>query len=246
MFYIYGIHAALAALSNQQQLPSKILVLKNRHDQRIQEIITLAKQKKIPLAETDKEEFKSLVGEAKHQGVIAIVKEMPSLDETNLFALLKQLHSPALLLVIDSIQDPHNLGACLRCADAAGAHAVISTKDRSVSLTPTVLKVASGATVPFVQVTNLARTLEQLKAQGVWIVGADCDTEQSLYETDLTDSIAIVVGAEGSGLRRLTKDKCDYLAKIPMHGSVASLNVSVSAGIFLFEAMRQRMVNYEL
>ena len=144
--------------------------------------------------------------------------------------------------MLDGVQDPHNLGACLRTADAAGVTAVIVPKDRAVSLTSTVIKVASGAafTVPFVAVTNLSRTIRQLQAAGVWFVGADGDAEQSLYELTLTGSIAIVLGAEGSGLRRLTKELCDYLVRLPMLGSVESLNVSVATGICLYEALRQR------
>ena len=146
--------------------------------------------------------------------------------------------------MLDGVQDPHNLGACFRSADAAGVHAIIAPKDKSVGITPVVSKVASGATetVPFVQVTNLARTLEQLKESGIWIYGAAGEAEQTLYQTDLTGPAAIVLGAEGEGLRRLTRERCDFLVKIPMQGAVSSLNVSVATGVFLFEAIRQRTV----
>jgi 23S rRNA (guanosine2251-2'-O)-methyltransferase len=157
--------------------------------------------------------------------------------------MLDALTVPAFLLVLDGVQDPHNLGACLRSADAAGVHAVIAPKDKSVGLTPTVVKVASGAaeSVPFIQVTNLARTLRSLKDRNIWIYGAAAEADQTLYQAKLTGSIALVLGAEGSGLRRLTREHCDGLLTIPMRGSVSSLNVSVATGIFLFEALRQRI-----
>ncbi len=163
-------------------------------------------------------------------------------DETLLFQLLTNLHEPAFLLVLDCIQDPHNLGACLRTADAAGVQAVIAPKDRSVGLTSTVRQVACGAAerVPYVIVTNLARTLKQLKGCGLWLVGTADQAPQSLYELDLTGPLAFVMGAEGAGLRRLTQAGCDFLVRIPMLGSVECLNVSVAAGVCLFEAVRQR------
>jgi len=163
-------------------------------------------------------------------------------NEDDLFALLEHLHEPPFLLVLDGVQDPHNLGACLRSADAAGAHAVIAAKDRAVGLTDTVRRVACGAAehIPFVVVTNLARTLTHLKEAGLWLVGTVDDARESLYDIDLTGPLALVMGAEGKGLRRLTHERCDFLVRIPMSGSVECLNVSVATGVCLFEAVRQR------
>ncbi len=163
-------------------------------------------------------------------------------NEDDLFAILGSLKEPPFLLLLDCVQDPHNLGACLRSADAAGVHAVVAPKDRAVSLTETVRKVACGAAehVPLVTVTNLARTLKQLKEAGLWLVGTADDATQSLYDVDLTGPLALVMGAEGEGLRRLTRQCCDFLVHIPMAGSVGCLNVSVATGVCLFEAVRQR------
>lgn len=167
---------------------------------------------------------------------------LPVRDEVDLFGIIESLSDDPFLLVLDNIQDPHNLGACLRTADAAGVHAVIAPKDRSVGLTETVVRIACGAaeSVPFVQVTNLARLLKQLQDHGVWLVGTSDRAEQTLYEVKLTGPIALVMGAEGKGLRRLTAEKCDFLVSLPMVGKVECLNVSVAAGICLFEAVRQR------
>ncbi len=166
------------------------------------------------------------------------------LNEDDLIILLESLKEPPFLLILDEINDPHNLGACLRSADAAGVHAVIVPKDRSVSLTETVRRVACGAAekVPFVQATNLARVMDKLREAGIWIVGTADEARDSLYKTSLAGPLALVMGSEGKGLRRLTREKCDFLVKIPMFGSVESLNVSVAAGICLFEALRQRKV----
>jgi len=191
----------------------------------------------VPRAELD-----ALVGGARHQGVVARGTAPPQRSEVDLDAVLAGQTKAAFLLVLDGVQDPHNLGACLRSADAAGVQAVIAPKDRSVSLTPTVRKVASGAAeaVPFIQVTNLARTLRELKQAGIWLVGTAGEAGTSLFEADLAGPLALVMGAEGKGLRRLTRETCDTLVHIPMAGSVASLNVSVATGICLFEAVRQR------
>ena len=164
------------------------------------------------------------------------------MDETELFALLKSLETPPFLLLLDQVQDPHNLGACLRTADGAGVHAVIAPKDRSVGLTSAVRTVACGAAehVPYVQVTNLARFMDQLKELGIWLVGTASEAESSLYEADLTGPLGLVMGSEGSGLRRLTRERCDFVVSFPLFGSVESLNVSVATGICLFEAVRQR------
>lgn len=169
-------------------------------------------------------------------------KPIEVLNEDYLFELLSKLDHPALILILDSVQDPHNLGACLRTAAASGADAVVAPKDRAVAITDTVRRVASGGAenVPFIRVTNLARTLDKLKEVGVWIVGTSDKAIQSLYEIDLKGPVAIVMGAEGEGMRRLTQDKCDFLARIPMKGKIDCLNVSVATGICLFEAVRQR------
>lgn len=166
-----------------------------------------------------------------------------TLNENSLLELVERISGPPFLLVLDGVQDPHNLGACMRTAEAAGVHALIAPRDRAVSLTDTVSRIACGAAekLPFAQVTNLARTLDQLKERGIWTVGAIAETTQSLYETDLSGPIAIVMGFEGSGLRRLTREKCDILVQIPMLGTMESLNVSVATGVCLFESVRQRL-----
>ncbi len=182
------------------------------------------------------------MGDTQHQGVVAHLKSERHYTEVDLDDLLKKTDKPALILILDGVQDPHNLGACLRTADAAGVDALIIPKDRSSPLTPTARKVACGAaeTIPVITVSNLARTLDHLKEQGVWLIGAAADASDTVYDIDLTGPVGIVLGAEGHGLRRLTQERCDYLAHVPMTGSVESLNVSVATGIFLFEAVRQR------
>jgi 23S rRNA (guanosine2251-2'-O)-methyltransferase len=190
-----------------------------------------------------REELDRLAPVANHQGVVAETQTPAALGEAELDRLLGALSPPPLLLVIDGVQDPHNLGACLRSADAAGVQAVIAPKDHSVGLTPVVCKVASGAaeTLPFVQVTNLARTLRHLKDDHrLWVIGLAGEGETDFYALDLRGPLALVLGGEEKGLRRLTREQCDVLARLPMHGSVESLNVSVAAGIGLFEAGRQR------
>jgi 23S rRNA (guanosine2251-2'-O)-methyltransferase len=202
----------------------------------------LAKNKKIRIELLSRQALDKLTQNANHQGAVAFFEKSKQYTEKDLDSILDHLSEPAFLLILDGIQDPHNLGACLRSADAAGVHAVLAPKDKSVGLTPAVCKVASGAaeSIPFIQVTNLARTLRELKEKNVWIYGAAAEASQTLYQADLKGSIAIVLGAEGSGLRRLTREHCDVLLNVPMAGSVSSLNVSVATGIFLFEAVRQR------
>jgi 23S rRNA (guanosine2251-2'-O)-methyltransferase len=184
-----------------------------------------------------------IAGEGRHQGVVARLKGSGTWDERDLDELLHGLEDAPFLLILDGVQDPRNLGACLRGADAAGVHAVIVPRDRSAGLSPTVSKVACGAVerVPLVRVTNLARTLKRLREQhGVWLVGTSGDAEQSLYALDLRGPLGIVMGAEGEGMRRLTREACDHLVHLPMRGGVESLNVSVASGICLYEALRQR------
>lgn len=239
---IYGIHAVQTAIVQTPQSLTEIWLDSNRHDKRMAEIHRLAGQHGVRRHDVPREQLDRLLPGVNHQGVIARCKMPGVKTEHELFELIQDLAKPALLLILDGVQDPHNLGACLRAADGAGADAIIVPKDKSVGLTPVVAKVASGAlhNVPLVQVTNLARTMEQLKKAGVWLVGMDDKGDQTLYQMDLTQSVAIALGAEGTGLRRLSKEKCDFLVKLPMSGVVESLNVSVATGICLYEAMRQR------
>jgi len=254
---ILGLHAVKAALNafEQQELSAQQSILwldKTRHDARIKQLVKLAQQKGVLLKPTNKSQLDSLAGDAdkgqlKHQGVVlqtqsdenelGAVKNESFLDE-----LLQNINNTPLLLVLDGVQDPHNLGACLRTADAAGVDAVIIPKDRAVSLTPVVRKVACGAdqSVPLIQVTNLARTLKLLKSYNIWVIGTAGESSESIYKADLKGPIAIVMGAEGKGMRRLTRENCDLLVNIPMLGQVESLNVSVATGVILFEAMRQK------
>lgn len=240
--YIYGLHAVEAAIQRTPEHVPELWVDTRRHDKRMAHILELAKLKSIVVHAVDKRELDALVPEGRHQGVVARTLPPRVYTDGDLDNLLDSLTDTPFLLILDGVTDPHNLGACLRSADAAGIQAVITTRDRSATLTPTAIKVASGAaqTIPFVQVTNLARCLRDLKERGIWLVGLDGDADQTLYETDLKGPLAIVMGAEGQGLRRLSKEHCDYLASIPMVGTVASLNVSVATGICLFEALRQR------
>jgi 23S rRNA (guanosine2251-2'-O)-methyltransferase len=243
---IYGLHAVTAALEYEPEQVRGLWVERQRRDGRIQTLLDLAARHGVTVQTADRGELDRLTGGARHQGVaVRLIRRQRALDEGDLPALLAAAEGPLLLLVLDGVQDPHNLGACLRSAAAAGVHAVIAPADRSVSLNATVRKVACGGAeiVPFVTVTNLARTLRALQEQGVWIVGAAGAAADRLYEVDFTPSTAIVLGGEEKGLRRLTREVCDRLARIPMvDGGVESLNVSVAAGIFLFEARRQRGV----
>lgn len=240
--YLFGIHPIEALLKKQPSRISQLMILKERCDPKIQMLIDLAKPHEIEIQWLPRYVLDQKVNNENHQGIIAVCQKARIYSEHDLEKILIGLAEPAFLLILDGVQDPHNLGACLRSADAAGVHAVIAPKDKSVGLTPTVSKVASGAaeTVPFVQVTNLARTMRFLKENHIWIFGAVADTEKTLYDADYTVPLALVLGAEGAGIRRLTREHCDLLLNIPMSGSVSSLNVSVATGIFLFEAVRQR------
>jgi 23S rRNA (guanosine2251-2'-O)-methyltransferase len=243
---IAGMHSVRTALKHGADGVSQVWVEAKRRDKKIREIVTLAKAAGIPLHQVERSELDTLVPGVNHQGAVARVEVPAARGEEELAALLDNAGVPPLLLILDGVQDPHNLGACLRSADAAGVLAVIAPKDRSVGLTPTACKVASGAaeTVPFIQVTNLARTLRWLQDKaGVWVVGTAGEAETSLYQADLGGPIALVMGAEEKGMRRLTREACDLLVKLPMVGSVESLNVSVATGICLFEANRQRAAN---
>ncbi len=239
---VFGLHAVQALLSTHAQRVLRLVILKERNDQKLQALLELAKEQRIPVEIAPRHELDRIAKHENHQGVIAFCQHAQLFTENDLDTILEKITGPALLLILDGVQDPHNLGACLRSADAAGVHAVIAPKDKSVGITPTVTKVACGAAenVPFIQVTNLARTLRELQEKNIWLYGAAGEAEKTLYEANFKGSVAFVLGAEGTGLRRLTRDHCDVLLKIPMQGSVSSLNVSVATGIFLFEAVRQR------
>ena len=244
--YIYGMHAVQALLQREPEQVQHIWMDNSRRDDKAGKIISLAAEANLKVERVKKEVLGKLVGEkANHQGVVALSKEVPAGNEKDLKNLLKHLNEPPFLLILDGVQDPHNLGACLRTADAAGVHAVIAPKDKATGLTAVVRKVASGAaeTVPFIQVTNLARTMRDLQQAGIWLIGTSLETEQNIYQADLTGPLGLVLGAEGKGLRRLTTENCDLLVKLPMFGAVQSLNVSVSAGVCLYEAVRQRTKN---
>jgi 23S rRNA (guanosine2251-2'-O)-methyltransferase len=215
---------------------------RRRHDRRLQEVLALAARDRVTLHAVERADLERLTEGANHQGVVARAVVPAALDETALEGLLDRLGGQPLLLVLDGVQDPHNLGACLRTADAAGAHAVIAPRDHAVGLTPTVCKVASGAAgrVPYVQVTNLVRTLKRLQARGFWLVGAAGEATTDLYRADLRGPLALLLGGEAKGLRRLTREHCDLLVSLPMCGVVESLNVSVAVGVLLYEALRQR------
>jgi 23S rRNA (guanosine2251-2'-O)-methyltransferase len=240
--FIYGPHAVEALLSKHPERVSEIFVQQEREDEKTNKILTLAEKNKIPVHILSTSSLQNLVGEGKHQGIVAKARMVQTYTEDFLLELLDSLTEPVFLLILDRVQDPHNLGACFRTADAAGVHAIIVPKDQAVGLTPVVCKVASGATetVPFIQVTNLVQTMKKLQERGVWLAGAAEEAETNLYDANLSGPIAVVMGAEGKGLRRLTKEYCDYLLHIPMAGSVSSLNVSVATGVFLFEVVRQR------
>jgi 23S rRNA (guanosine2251-2'-O)-methyltransferase len=239
---VFGLHAIRTLLQQHPQQASLLLLQKGRDDARATELMQLAQAAGVRVEWRDGAELTKLAGGDRHQGACIHVRPAATLGEGALDELLDRATSPPLLLVLDGVQDPHNLGACLRTADAAGATAVIVPRDRAAGMSPTVRKVASGAaeTMPLIQVVNLARTLRWLKERNIWIIGTDDQAPKSLYQSELTGPLALVLGAEGAGLRRLTRDNCDALVGIPMQGVVESLNVSVAAGVVLFEATRQR------
>jgi 23S rRNA (guanosine2251-2'-O)-methyltransferase len=241
--WVYGLHAVNALLMNPHRTTHALYVSEERSDKRVQVALDKAQEAAIPIeflsAKTMNQRFSTYV----HQGLVALASGLPDYQESHLVPLLESSNKPALILILDGVTDPHNLGACLRSADATGVDFVVIPKDKSASITPTVSKVACGAaeSVPVVRVTNLARALSILKEHGVWIYGAAGEAQTSLYQTDCSSSpIALVMGAEGDGLRRLTRSHCDGLFSLPMHGSVGSLNVSVATGVALYEVIRQR------
>ena len=240
---VYGLHAIKAVIERAPERLLELWVAEPRDDERVRALKASALSAGVRAQTTGPEALARMVGDVAHQGAVAAVRPLNPWDEQDLFAAVAQAAHDPLLLVLDGVTDPHNLGACLRTANAAGVQALVIPKDRSASLDAVARKVAAGAAefVPVVSVTNLARTLEGLQKLGLWIVGTDGAAEGSLYSVDLTRPLALVVGAEGSGLRRLTRTKCDFLVHIPMAGWVESLNVSVAAGIALFEARRQRL-----
>ena len=238
---IFGFHAVTARIRHEASTVDEIYIDANRHDRRMGELIRAAKAANVRIIQADDQRLDAMVGSRRHQGVIAKAGEI-SLAR-NLDELLDAIEGPPLLLLLDGVTDPHNLGACLRVADGAGAHAVIAPKDRAVGLNATAAKVASGAaeSVPYITVTNLARTMRELQERDIWLTGTTEDAESSIYEIDFTGGSALVMGSEGEGLRRLTRENCDRLVHLPMLGSVESLNVSVASGVCLYEARRQRM-----
>ena len=239
---IFGFHAVTARLRHEAESIEEIYVDAARHDPRMRELLRAVQAAGVRVIQADESRLSSMVGSRRHQGVVAkagAVSLARNLDE-----LLDMVVGPPLILILDGITDPHNLGACLRVADGAGAHAVIAPKDRAVGLNATAAKVASGAadTVPYITVTNLARTMRELKERDIWLIGTTEDADKGLYEADFSGGTALVMGSEGEGMRRLTRETCDLLVSVPMLGSVESLNVSVASGVCLYEARRQRMV----
>jgi 23S rRNA (guanosine2251-2'-O)-methyltransferase len=236
------LHAVGSLLKRNPERVTLLLALETRSDARMEAVLQLAEKANVPIRRVSRRELDELVPGVSHQGVLAEMGSTPGLGEKDLPAFLENLGKPAFLLILDGVQDPHNLGACLRSADAAGVDAVIVPKDRSAPLNATVRKVACGAaeTLPVVRVTNLVRTMRSIRDAGVWIYGAAGEADALLYETDLSGPLALVLGGEGKGLRRLTREHCDGLVSIPTSGAMSSLNVSVATGICLFEAVRQR------
>ncbi|NVJ66187.1 MAG: 23S rRNA (guanosine(2251)-2'-O)-methyltransferase RlmB [Gammaproteobacteria bacterium] len=240
---VFGIHAVEVLLKRNSEAINQIYVQNNRRDQRLHKLIKLAQTKNVKVVQKSREELDELT-EQRHQGVIARCGQLKktSYHEKHIPELLDTISGDPFILFLDGVTDPHNLGACLRSADAAGVNMVIAPKDNATGITDVVRKVACGAAeaIPFIMVTNLARTMKLLQERGVWIYGTAGEAEHDIYQSNLTGPIAIVMGAEGDGMRRLTKETCDHLIKIPMAGEVSSLNVSVATGVTLFEIVRQR------
>lgn len=238
---VFGIHSVEALLQRHPRRVKKLQYQQERGDQRLSKLLDQAHSARISTEALSKEQMDEQ-HEGNHQGIAAWCSPSHSLSKNELFELLDKLDHTPLLLILDNVTDPHNLGACMRSAEAAGADAVIVPKHKAAGLNATVRKVACGAAefIPLITVTNLAQFLKQLQEKGVWLMGAAGEASQSVFEADLTPPLAIIMGAEGSGMRRLTREHCDFLVNIPMKGAVSSLNVSVATGICLFEALRQR------
>ena len=239
---VFGLHTVAHLLAGDAGKIQEMWVQAKRRDARLERILDSARRARVRIHEVERRVLDQMAPGVRHQGVVADYQGVPPLAEPDLEPLLERLEQAPFVLVLDGVQDPHNLGACLRSADAAGVHAVIAPRDRAVGLTATVHKVASGAaeSVPFIQVANLARVLARLRERGLWVVGTADAADTSLYAVDMSGPLALVLGSEGKGLRRLSREQCDLLVHIPMQGIVESLNVSVAAGVCLFEAVRQR------
>jgi 23S rRNA (guanosine2251-2'-O)-methyltransferase len=239
---IYGMHAVDALLERQPERVIEIYALKGREDERLNLMLDKAKEWGVSVQLMQRKALDEKTEGEQHQGIVARVKAAKILTDNDLDPILDALTVAPFLLILDGVTDPHNLGACLRSAEAAGVHAVLIPKDNSASLTPVVRKVACGAaeSIPLIHVTNLARAMRHLQEKGIWIYGTAGEAEQSIYDCKLAGGIALAMGAEGKGLRRLTREHCDELIKLPMAGAVSSLNVSVATGICLFEVVRQR------
>ncbi len=247
--FVYGLHAITGVLTRAPERVLELWMAQPRDDARARHLRELARAAGIRVQAASADSLAKLVGDVVHQGAVAVVRPRKPWDEHDLLEHLGQISKDTsgelpLLLVLDGVTDPHNLGACLRTAEAAGAHAVIIPKDRSAGVDGVARKVAAGAAefIPVASVTNLVRTLDSLKEQGVWVVGTEGEAEQTLYAADLKRSMALILGAEGGGMRRLTREHCDFVVRIPMAGQIESLNVSVAAGVALFEARRQRSI----
>lgn len=239
----YGFHSVESIINNRPSEIKKILIDQKRKDKRIKNLIDLLKKNNIPYESVNRKIIDEKTHNKNNQGVVVEYQINENIaKEADLQEILKKEN--VFILILDEVQDPHNLGACIRTANAVGVDVVIAPKDRAVGLTPTVRKIASGAieNTPFLQVTNLSQTIKIIKKENVWCFGTDGEATANLYETDLTGRTAIIMGSEGEGLRRLTKENCDSLVKIPMIGNIESLNVSVATGVVLFEALRQRII----
>lgn len=243
--YVFGINAVSSLLKKNAKDIGTLYVLSGKRNQRVNDLMDVARKLHIRVERVDAEFFDGKQLEGVHQGVLAETQINYAKDEAYLDQLLEQLEEAPFLLVLDGVTDPHNIGACLRTADAAGIHAVIAPKDKSGTLNGTAIKVACGAAenTPFISVTNLARCLKALQDRGIWITGTAGEATTSIYQADLKGPTAIVMGAEGKGMRRLTREACDHLVYMPMSGEVSSLNVSVATGVILFEAVRQRSLS---
>ena len=241
---LFGLHSVQAALDYSPKKIHQAWIDSGRQDKRLTQAVDDLLALGIEPEKVDRKRLDRLADGSNHQGIVIEVEMPGELSESDLKTAVENLSETALFLVLDNVQDPHNLGACLRTADATGVHGVIITKDNATGITPTVCKVASGAaeTMPVYQVTNLSRTLRWLKGEGLWIMGAAGETAETAYQTDFTVPMALVVGAEGKGLRRLTKEQCDVLVSVPMLGQVDSLNLSVATGVLLYEVVRQRLL----
>ena len=239
---IFGIHAVESALTHDPKNVIELYIETDSHNARLKELSERARDAGVKPHARDRAALDRMTGAARHQGAVARYRAPPPRAESELFELVERTEKDTLLLVLDGVTDPHNLGACLRSAEAAGTTAVVVPKDKAAGITPTVRRASAGAAdrIAFFAVTNLARTLKGLKEKGVWLVGLAGDAEQDFYALDLKGSLAIVMGSEGEGMRRLTREACDFLAHIPMRGNMESLNVSVATGVALFEALRQR------